>query len=106
MELAEEKIFQLISFSGTGRSFVFEAFQKCQEGNYEEADKCMEDAKEQLLLAHKVQTSLIQEEAKGNKYEVNILLVHAQDHLMTSILAKELIEKMIKMQKEINELKN
>lgn len=105
MELEEEKIFQLISFSGTARSFVYEAFQRCQEENYEEADKCMKDAKEQLLLAHNVQTSLIQEEAKGNKYEVNILLIHAQDHLMTSILAEELIEKMIEMQKEINELK-
>jgi PTS system cellobiose-specific IIA component len=63
-------------------------------------------AKEGLIAAHKVQTELIQQESSGDKLELSLLMVHAQDHLMTSMLAKDLIEKMIYMQNEINELKN
>ncbi len=52
-----------------------------------------------------MQTSLIHKEARGEKIEINLLLVHAQDHLMNTLLAKDLVKSMIKMQKEINELK-
>lgn len=102
----EEIIFELISISGTARNYLFEAFDNCKKENYEEAKKDLEMAKNELLKAHNIQTSLIQEEAQGNFMEVKLLMVHAQDHLMTTILTKDLIDKMIDMQKEINSLKN
>lgn len=36
----------------------------------------------------------------GEHTEVNVLLVHAQDHLMTSMLALELIKEMIQLYEE------
>ena len=39
-------------------------------------------------------------EANGEKLDYSIIMVHAQDHLMTSMLAKELIEEMVKMYEE------
>lgn len=60
-------------------------------------------AKEEALKAHRVQTQLIQGEAKGERAALNLLLIHAQDHLMTSILAKDLIEEILDLYSEKNQ---
>ena len=57
-------------------------------------------AKERSIDAHDVQTKLITGELNGEKTETSLLMVHAQDHLMTSLLARDLIEEMIGMLKE------
>lgn len=54
------------------------------------------------LEAHNIQTALLTKEAQGDHTPVDVLLVHAQDHLMTSILAKELIEQMIELYKRLD----
>jgi PTS system cellobiose-specific IIA component len=105
MEVGEEVIFQLITHSGSARSFIFEAFQMVTQGKYAEADEALKSAREMLNEAHKVQTQLIQQEAGGDNIQVKLLMVHAQDHLMTCILARDIMENVIKMQKEINALK-
>jgi len=46
---------------------------------------------------------LITGELNGEKTETSLLMVHAQDHLMTSLLARDLIEEMIGMLKEKSE---
>lgn len=102
---SEQVIFELICLAGSARSDAFEAYNAAVEGDFDKAKASIDAAKENLLQAHHVQTGLIQEEAAGNHMEVQLLMVHAQDHLMTSILAKDLIETMINMQKEIQELK-
>lgn len=105
MEGLEQLAFELISNSGSARSYAFEALNFAKEGKVEEAKEKMSIASKEILKAHNAQTKLIQKEASGEKIEVNILLAHAQDHLMTSMLAKDLIEEMIDMQEEINDLK-
>ena len=71
--------------------------QAKKELSYDEARKILEQAKEADLQAHTVQTKLIQAEmsGSGNKPEVGLLMVHAQDHYMTSQLARDLIEELI-----------
>jgi len=70
-----------------------------------EAYEFIEKAKDELIKTHKIQTNLLQKEASGDKQEVTLLLMHAEDHLMTAILAKELITEMIEMYKVINNTK-
>jgi len=106
MEISEEIIFQLITNAGAAKSDIFEAFRCCQIGKYGEAEQLIESAGKCLLEAHKAQTNLIQQEAAGESAVVGLLMVHAQDHLMTCILAKDIVTNMIAMQKEINDLKN
>lgn len=105
MQVGEEVIFSLITHSGSARSYIFEAFQMCAEGKYAEAEEAVKSAREMINEAHKVQTGLIQQEAGGDNIEVKLLMVHAQDHLMTCILARDIMENVIKMQKELNEIK-
>lgn len=104
-EMSSDMIFQLISYSGDARSYIYEAYNTVREGKYEECDSLLEKANEAIIEAHNMQTNLIHKEARGEKVEINLLLVHAQDHLMNTLLAKDLVKNMINMQKEINYLK-
>jgi PTS system cellobiose-specific IIA component len=95
----ENIVFQIISCAGTAKSFVFEALGEAREGNFLEAEKLISDAKQELLKAHDIQNELIFQEASGNEVPVRLLLVHAEDHLMAAILAKDLGEEMINLYK-------
>lgn len=100
----EKIIMDLIILSGEARSYAMEAMQVAKEGQIDEARKLLEKSKETLGDAHAAQTSLIQGEAAGNKTEVTLLLVHAQDHLMTSIVVKDLAEEIIDLHDRLNKV--
>ena len=93
----EQIIIGLISSAGQSKSLAFEALKKARTGEYDEARSLLAQAKEADLKAHTVQTKLIQAEMSSseNKPEVGLLMVHAQDHYMTSQLARDLIEELI-----------
>ena len=99
-EQMELIIFEIISTGGTAKGLAYEALAAAENGDFEEAEKLLKEADE--ALNHKVQTDIIQAEARGEHTEVSVLFVHAQDHLMTAIEARNLIEKMIKMYKIID----
>ena len=87
----------LIVHSGDARAAAFHALQEAKAGNYEEAKKLMAESQEKALEAHHIQTGLLTDEGNGEGPQVNLLLVHAQDHLMTSMLAQELIAELIEL---------
>ena len=91
--------FGIIANAGDARSFAFAALEEAKAGNFEEAEKLLKKSDEAATLAHKAQTEMLFKEAQGEKTPVDVLLVHAQDHLMTSMLAVELIREMINLYK-------
>ena len=97
----EEIIMNLIVHSGEVRSYSMEAIKAAKQGNIKEARELIEKADKEEGESHKVQTSLIQNEAAGNKVEVSLLLVHAQDHLMTSMTLKSLAVEFIDLYERI-----
>lgn len=86
--------FELILHSGNARTLVHEAFSLMEQGGFDEADQKLEAANEELLLAHKGQTSLLQDYAGGKEIKMEIIMVHAQDHLMTTMTLREIALKM------------
>lgn len=98
MEL-ELIIMNMINYSGEARSLSMEAIQYAKSGDNIKADKAIEQASEKLIQAHRSQTKLIQEEAKGERYEISLLLVHAQDHLMNAITIKDMAMEFIDLYK-------
>lgn len=93
---------ELVGNAGEARSLAFEALAEAKKGNFDRAEELLEKAKEASLKAHHTQTELICNEADGDKVEIGLLMVHAQDHLMTSILARELISEMIELYKKLS----
>lgn len=86
----QETIMGIIVNSGNARSKAMEAIASAKEGQYKEARNKLEEAGKDLAKAHRVQTDLIQGEARGNKAEVTLLMVHAQDHLMNAMTVRDL----------------
>ena len=82
----------IIANSGDARSFAFQALASARKGEFDKAEELMKKSDQASNLAHQAQTDLLIKEARGEKQEVNVLLVHSQDHLMTSMLAIELIK--------------
>ena len=77
------------------------ALNYANEGNFGEAEKLIEEASELINEAHKVQTNMIQMEAAGNKVDVSFLMVHAQDHLMTVMLLRDIVKNFVNLAKKI-----
>lgn len=90
-----ESIMGLIIHSGNAKSDAMEAIEAAKEGDFEGSTAKIESATASLLEAHHSQTNMLTNEANGKTTEINLLTVHSQDHLMTSIafcdLAKEII---------------
>ena len=57
----------------------------------------MNEAIKEVNDAHKAQMDILVAEANGEDVKMNVLLVHAQDHFMTSMLAVDLIKGMIEL---------
>lgn len=102
--MTETIIFEIILHAGNARAEAYEALNAAKAGDFEQAAKHLKQAEEEVGAAHKVQTEMIQQEAEGQKVEMSLLFVHAQDHLMTALAEKNLIEQMIDMQKTIHDL--
>ncbi|MFZ5969840.1 MAG: PTS lactose/cellobiose transporter subunit IIA [Bacillota bacterium] len=86
----QEIVFQIILHGGNAKSSAMEAIALAKKGDIEGARGLLKDAGQELSKAHKIQTQLIQNEAKGEKTEVSLLLIHAQDHLMNAITIKDM----------------
>ncbi|MFS0781110.1 PTS lactose/cellobiose transporter subunit IIA [Bacillus sp. 1P06AnD] len=97
----ETIIMNIILHSGNARSLAMEAIKEAKEGNFELAEKHIEEATQALGQAHRSQTDLIQGEARGEKSEISILLIHAQDHLMTAMSVKDLAAEMVELYKRV-----
>ncbi len=92
--------FGLIAAAGTARSLAFEALKAAKQHDFDRAAELIEQSKQAALEAHRQQTALLTKEANGDHTPVDVMLVHAQDHLMTSMLAQELIEELIYLHKD------
>ena len=97
MENLEQVIFQIILHGGNGRSAAMEAMLAAKQGDFVGAREKLREADNALNQAHHIQTSLIQGEIKGEKTEVSLLMIHAQDHLMNAMTVKDLVAEMVEL---------
>ena len=90
MDKITEIAFQIILKAGNGKSSAMEAIQAAKENDFVEADRLIEEAGEELGRAHSYQTQLLQKEASGEESPITVMLIHSQDHLMTSMTVRDL----------------
>ncbi|MGP3590802.1 PTS N,N'-diacetylchitobiose transporter subunit IIA [Vagococcus sp. WN89Y] len=97
----EEVVMGLIINSGQARSLAYAALKQAKQGDFEAAKKMMVQSRQALNEAHRVQTKLIEDDQGEGAMKVSLVLVHAQDHLMTSMLARELITELIELHEKL-----
>ncbi|EMN3919720.1 TPA: PTS N,N'-diacetylchitobiose transporter subunit IIA [Citrobacter amalonaticus] len=100
-EALEEVVMGLIINSGQARSLAYAALKQAKQGDFDAAKTMMEQSRMALNEAHLVQTKLIEGDQGEGKMKVSLVLVHAQDHLMTSMLARELVAELIELHEKL-----
>jgi len=93
----ENTVMELIINAGEARSCAMQALYAAKRGNWDEVDDLLAQSTAASKLAHGVQTELIGLDEGEGKVPVNLVMVHAQDHIMTSMLARELVEELIEL---------
>lgn len=69
------------------------------------AQRALAQAGEELSKAHHHQTALIQKEVSGEKTEISMLLIHAQDHLMNAMTVRDLANEFVELYGHVHESK-
>ncbi|CAM3699886.1 N,N'-diacetylchitobiose-specific phosphotransferase enzyme IIA component [Vibrio aerogenes CECT 7868] len=100
MEL-ESTVMELIINAGESKSLAMQALHQAKNKQWAEADVLLEQSAEAANRAHQVQTELIGLDEGEGKVPVNLIMVHAQDHIMTAMLARELIRELIEVHKKL-----
>jgi len=97
----EELILNLIMHSGESRSCAVEAIAWAKKNKFDKAKIYLKKSDEELGYAHNAQTNLIHEENSG--LNISLLLVHAEDHLMTTMTFKDLAAEFVEVYKRMQE---
>ncbi len=93
----ESTVMELIINAGEARSYAMQALHSAKSGHWQDVDTLLQKSTEASKRAHSVQTELIGMDEGSGKVPLSLLMVHAQDHIMTSMLARELIEEIIQL---------
>lgn len=101
MEGIELLSFQMISFNGSARSCFVEAIAAAKEGDFERAESLMAEGEEQFTEGHRVHAQLIQQEAQNGSTDISLLLIHAEDQMMSAEVMKILAAELIDIHKKI-----
>ena len=101
MEGIEMSSFEIITNVGMARGSYVEAIDLATEGKFEEAQAKIEEGNQFFAKGHDAHADLIQKEAGGERTEVILILVHAEDQLMSAEAFKILAEKFIAINKKI-----
>ncbi|HEX2949525.1 MAG TPA: PTS lactose/cellobiose transporter subunit IIA [Armatimonadota bacterium] len=92
---------ELITHAGNGRAEAYTALQAAKEGDFAKAEDRLAASERELGEAHKSQTKLLASEAQGVGMSPSLLLVHAQDQLMTAISERLLISELIELYRRL-----
>ncbi|UPM52960.1 PTS lactose/cellobiose transporter subunit IIA [Gottfriedia acidiceleris] len=101
MEHNELICFQIISAVGSAKSMYLEAMTEAKNGDFEKAAFLIEEGLDVYAKGHQYHAKLIQQEARGEKTEINLLLVHAEDQMMSAETIKIMAEEFIMLYKKL-----
>lgn len=92
----EEIDFRIIASVGTARSIYIEALECAKQGNFEEAHAKIAEADKIYAGGHEAHQDILQLQGEGEELPFDLLLVHAEDQMMSAecfkVMALELIE--------------
>ena len=102
-EELEDLSMTIIAYAGSARSNAFEAMSLANKKDFEGAREKLQAAREDSDKSHDAHSELLRKNAKGEITRPDLLLSHAQDHLMCAALAMELIEEIVRLRRELEE---
>ena len=101
-EKFELACFQIITYVGTARTHFITAIQCAKEGKYDEAAELIKQGDEAFLLGHNAHADLLTMDANGEISNGYMLLMHAEDQLMSAESFRILADEFIALYKRID----
>ena len=84
MEGLELTAFQIISAVGTAKSSYIESIGKAKAGDFDGAKKLIKEGDEMFVEGHNAHAGLLEKEANHEVGPLGLLMVHAEDQLMSA----------------------
>ncbi|ROV60055.1 PTS lactose/cellobiose transporter subunit IIA [Vibrio ponticus] len=106
LQITEEFLMTLLCYVGAARSSFIAAMRAARSGDFEQAQTCIDEGDQALKDVHKSQTELIGYDEGSGKVQMTLILTHIQDHIMTTMLCREVTEEVIAIHKELKELRS
>ena len=94
-EEMETICFQIISYAGDAKSCYMEAIQEAKQNNFEQAGRRIQEGDKSFAQGHHVHAELIRRECSGESVPVGLVLIHAEDQMMSAEMTKMMAEEWI-----------
>lgn len=103
LEKMQTVAFQIIAEVGTAKSMYMEAIRIAKEDkDFEGARQMIAEGQDMATSAHSHHFEIIQKEAAGDTLPFSLMLMHAEDQLLTTEVVKTLAEEVIYLHEQIN----
>lgn len=86
---------QMIVHAGNARASAYRAAEQAAAGDFAAARGALAEADQELALAHRQHMAALAAEAQGTAAAPTLLLVHAEDQLMTATSERGLLEQVV-----------
>lgn len=101
-EELELACFNIITHVGTARSNYIGAIQLAKEGKFDEAEELIAAGEKEFVEGHHAHADMLTKEANGELGTAGVLLIHAEDQLMSAEAFKIIAEEFIDLYKKIS----
>ena len=98
----ETSCFGIITYVGTARSFFINAIQCAKKGDFQEAAALISQGDEAYTQGHHIHADLLTLDANGKLEHGGLILMHAEDQLMSAETFRVLAEEFIDVYKKMN----
>lgn len=94
--------FKIIMDAGHSRHLIQDALRLMKSGKFEDAEEKLEEAKQAMIAGHNAQTTILTTYAKGEDVFIDFMMVHAQDHLMSSMTLHDVAGELLNIYRRID----
>lgn len=101
-----EKIMMGVAIAGTSKSLGKEALKEANQGNFQKARELFNEAKKNFIEVHNCHFDFIQKESSGERVDICLLLIHMEDHIMTTGLFLDTLEDQINLIERIYKIES
>lgn len=103
-ENISEKAMELILCSGESKIHSMNAIRIAKMYEFEKAILELKKANTTFSKAHEIQNELLTIESRTKENVLNILMIHAQDHLSMALMLKDFAKEFIEIYKKFKNL--
>lgn len=104
LEQMQMTAFQIIATVGEAKSLYMEGIYLAKDHKFDEAIEKVKEGEKVFAEAHTLHFDLVQKEANGIELPFSLMLMHAEDQMLTTETIKILAEQIISLRIDIAEL--